>query len=182
MGNNEFFHEGYTVNEQIRHNNRIIKRLVRHLKRYNASLERGEKKLSNEIINLVVRNQLEGAKLLAKDLVDTIINKKKIDKIYEQINISSDSISNCSSLEELSCKWNDLEKAMKLICNKVDLKEEIKLIKLLFIREDCKCCFDIDPLLGLIDSLNINLDNINKEELYNNILVETGIKEYDGNV
>ena len=180
MGNNEFFNEGYTINEQIRYNNRIIKRLARYLKRYSATLEREEKKLSNEIIKMVVQNKLEGAKLLAKDLVDTIINKKKIDKIYEQINISFDFFSNCSSLEELSGKWNDLEKAMKLICNKVDFKEELKVVKLLINRDDYKCCFDIDPLPGLIDSLNMNLENMNKEELYNKILVETGIKEYDG--
>ena len=74
------------VKEQIRDQKRAVDRSKRNLQREQKKLEREKKKMLGEIKKMAQKGQTTGAKMLARDIVRSTNQIKKIRSICRSIN------------------------------------------------------------------------------------------------
>ena len=89
------------VKEQIREQKRAVVRSKRNLQREQKKLEHEKKKMIKEIKKMAQKGQTTGAKMLAKDIVRSTNQIKKLEQFVGQLSSISMRISSCSSLNEL---------------------------------------------------------------------------------
>ena len=164
------------VKEQIREQKRAVDRSKRNLEREKKKLEREKKKMLTEIKKMAQKGQVTGAKMLAKDIVRSTNQIKKLDQFCGQLNAVSMRISSCASLNELGDAMNNAAKAMTLVSNKLDTKKLQQMAKVLA-KEDMKLDMKSDMMSDVMDSIGESMDNEEEqEELYNQVLAEAGVK------
>ena len=164
------------VKEQIREQKRAVDRSKRNLQREQKKLEREKKKMLQEIKKMAQKGQTTGAKMLAKDIVRSTNQIKKLEQFVGQLSAVSMRISSCSSLNELGDAMNNAAKAMTLVSNKLDTKKLQQMAKVLA-KEDMKLDMKSDMMSDVLDSIGESMDNEEEqEELYNQVLAEAGVK------
>ena len=164
------------VKEQIRAQKRSVDRSKRSLEREQKKLEREKKKMLQEIKKMAAKGQTTGAKMLAKDIVRSTNQIKKLEQFVGQLNAVSMRISSCSTLNELGDAMNNAAKAMTLVSNKLDTKKLQQMAKVLA-KEDMKLDMKSDMMSDVMDSIGESMDNEEEqEELYNQVLAEAGVK------
>ena len=164
------------VKEQIRAQKRSVDRSKRSLEREQKKLEREKKKMLQEIKKMAAKGQTTGAKMLAKDIVRSTNQIKKLEQFVGQLNAVSMRISSCSTLNELGDAMNSAAKAMTLVSNKLDTKKLQQIAKVLE-KEDMKLDMKSDMMSDIMDSIGESMDNEEEqEELYNQVLAEAGVK------
>ena len=85
------------VKEQIRDQKRAVDRSKRNLQREQKKLEREKKKMLGEIKKMAAKGQTTGAKMLARDIVRSTNQIKKLDQFVGQLTAVSMRISSCCS-------------------------------------------------------------------------------------
>ena len=164
------------VKEQIRDQKRSIDRSKRNLEREKKKLEREKKKMLGEIKKMAQKGQTTGAKMLAKDIVRSTNQIKKLEQFVGQLSAVSMRISSCSTLNELGDAMSNAAKAMTLVSNKLDTKKLQAMAKVLA-KEDMKLDMKSDMMSDVLDSIGEGMDNEEEqEELYNQVLAEAGVK------
>ena len=164
------------VKEQIREQKRAVDRSKRNLQREQKKLEREKKKMLQEIKKMAQKGQTTGAKMLAKDIVRSTNQIKKLEQFVGQLSAVSMRISSCSTLNELGDAMNNAAKAMTLVSNKLDTKKLQQMAKVLA-KEDMKLDMKSDMMSDVLDSIGEGMDNEEEqEELYNQVLAEAGVK------
>ena len=110
------------VKEQIRDQKRAVDRSKRNIQREQKKLEREKKKMLGEIKKMAQKGQTTGAKMLARDIVRSTNQIKKLDQFVGQLTAVSMRISSCSTLNELGDAMTNAANAMTLVSNKLDPK------------------------------------------------------------
>ena len=146
------------VKEQIRAQKRSVDRSKRSLEREQKKLEREKKKMLQEIKKMAAKGQTTGAKMLAKDIVRSTNQIKKLEQFVGQLNAVSMRISSCSTLNELGDAMNNAAKAMTLVSNKLDTKKLQQMAKTLA-KEDMKLDMKSDMMSDIMDSIGESMDN-----------------------
>ena len=119
------------VKEQIRDQKRSVDRSKRNLEREKRKLENEKKKMLREIKKMAQKGQTTGAKMLAKDIVRSTNQIKKLEQFVGQLQAVSMRISSCSTLNELGDAMNNAAKAMTLVSNKLDTQNLKQMAKVL---------------------------------------------------
>ena len=164
------------VKEQIRDQKRSVDRSKRNLEREKRKLENEKKKMLKEIKKMAQKGQTTGAKMLAKDIVRSTNQIKKLEQFVGQLSAVSMRISSCSTLNELGDAMNNAAKAMTLVSNKLDTKKLSQMAKVLA-KEDMKLDMKSDMMSDVLDSIGEGMDNEEEqEELYNQVLQEAGVQ------
>ena len=164
------------VKEQIRDQKRAVDRSKRNLEREKRKLENEKKKMLKEIKKMAQKGQTTGAKMLAKDIVRSTNQIKKLEQFCGQLQAVSMRISSCSTLNELGDAMNNAAKAMTLVSNKLDTQKLQQMAKVLA-KEDMKLDMKSDMMSDVMDSIGEGMDNEEEqEELYNQVLAEAGVK------
>ena len=164
------------VKEQIREQKRAVDRSKRNLEREKRKLENEKKKMLKEIKKMAQKGQTTGAKMLAKDIVRSTNQIKKLEQFVGQLSAVSMRISSCSTLNELGDAMNNAAKAMTLVSNKLDTKKLSAMAKVLA-KEDMKLDMKSDMMSDVLDSIGEGMDNEEEqEELYNQVLQEAGVQ------
>ena len=162
--------------EQIRDQKRAVDRSKRNLIREQKKLEREKKKMLQEIKKMAQKGQTTGAKMLAKDIVRSTNQIKKLDQFVGQLTAVSMRISSCSTLNELGDAMSSAAKAMTLVSNKLDPKKMQQMAKVMA-KEDFKLEMISDMMGEAMDSVGESMGNEEEEEeLYNQVLQEAGVK------
>ena len=164
------------VREQIRDQKRAVDRSKRNLVREQKKLEREKKKMLQEIKKMATKGQTAGAKMLAKDIVRSTNQIKKIEQFVGQLTAVSMRITSCSTLNELGDAMNNAAKAMTLVSNKLDPKKMQQMAKIVA-KEDFKLEMISDMMGEAMDAVGESMGNEEEEEeLYNQVLQEAGVK------
>jgi len=164
------------VKEQIRDQKRSVDRSKRNLEREKRKLENEKKKMLKEIKKMAQKGQTTGAKMLAKDIVRSTNQIKKLEQFVGQLQAVSMRISSCSTLNELGDAMNNAAKAMTLVSNKLDTQKLQQMAKVLA-KEDMKLDMKSEMMSDVLDSIGEGMDNEEEqEELYNQVLAEAGVK------
>ena len=164
------------VKEQIRDQKRAVDRSKRNLIREQKKLEREKKKMLQEIKKMALKGQTTGAKMLAKDIVRSTNQIKKLDQFVGQLTAVSMRISSCSTLNELGDAMTNAANAMTLVSNKLDPKKMQQMAKVMA-KEDFKLEMISDMMGEAMDSIGESMGNEEEEEeLYNQVLAEAGVK------
>ena len=164
------------VKEQIRDQKRAVDRSKRNLQREQKKLEREKKKMLGEIKKMAAKGQTTGAKMLARDIVRSTNQIKKLDQFVGQLTAVSMRISSCSTLNELGDAMSNAAKAMTLVSNKLDPKKMQQMAKIMA-KEDFKLDMISDMMGEAMDSVGESMGNEEEEEeLYNQVLAEAGVK------
>ena len=164
------------VKEQIRDQKRAVDRSKRNLIREQKKLEREKKKMLQEIKKMALKGQTTGAKMLAKDIVRSTNQIKKLDQFVGQLTAVSMRISSCSTLNELGDAMTNAANAMTLVSNKLDPKKMQQMAKVMA-KEDFKLEMISDMMGEAMDSIGESMGNEEEEEeLYNQVLAEDGVK------
>ena len=164
------------VKEQIRDQKRAVDRSKRNLVREQKKLERDKKKMLAEIKKMAQKGQTAGAKMLAKDIVRSTNQIKKIEQFVGQLTAVSMRISSCQTLNELGDAMNNAAKAMTLVSNKLDPKKMQQMAKIVA-KEDFKLDMISDMMGEAMDAVGESMGNEEEEEeIYNQVLQEAGVK------
>ena len=164
------------VKEQIRDQKRAVDRSKRNLVREQKKLEREKKKMLAEIKKMAQKGQTAGAKMLAKDIVRSTNQIKKIEQFVGQLTAVSMRISSCQTLNELGDAMTNASKAMTLVSNKLDPKKMQQMAKIVA-KEDFKLDMISDMMGEAMDAVGESMGNEEEEEeLYNQVLAEAGVK------
>ena len=164
------------VKEQIREQKRAVDRSKRNLVREQKKLEREKKKMLGEIKKMAQKGQTTGAKMLARDIVRSTNQIKKLDQFVGQLTAVSMRISSCSTLNELGDAMSNAAKAMTLVSNKLDPKKMQQMAKLMA-KEDFKLDMISDMMGEVMEDMDANMvDEEQQEEIYNQVLAEAGVK------
>ena len=161
------------LKEQIREQKRSVDRSKRGLEREAKKLERDRKKMLTEIKKLATKGQVQGAKMMAKDIVRCQNQIKKLEQFIGQLNAVSLRIGMCNSLNELGDAMTNCANAMTLVSSKLDAKKVAELGRTMA-KEDMKLDMKADMMSDVLDSL----DEGNEEEeddIYNQVLIEAGM-------
>ena len=164
------------VKEQIREQKRAVDRSKRNLVREQKKLEREKKKMLGEIKKMAQKGQTTGAKMLARDIVRSTNQIKKLDQFVGQLTAVSMRISSCSTLNELGDAMTSAAKAMTLVSNKLDPKKMQQMAKIMA-KEDFKLDMISDMMGEVMEDMDANMvDEEQQEEIYNQVLAEAGVK------
>ena len=164
------------VKEQIRDQKRSVDRSKRNLEREKKKLEREKKKMLGEIKKMAQKGQTTGAKMLAKDIVRSTNQIKKLDQFVGQLTAVSMRIASCATLNELGDAMSNAAKAMTLVSNKLDPKKMQQMAKIMA-KEDFKLDMISDMMGEAMDQVSESMGNEEEEEeLYNQVLAEAGVK------
>ena len=129
-----------------------------------------------EIKKMAQKGQTTGAKMIAKDIVRSTNQIKKLDQFVGQLTAVSMRISSCSTLNELGDAMSNAAKAMTLVSNKLDPKKMQQMAKIMA-KEDFKLDMISDMMGEAMDSVGESMGNEEEEEeLYNQVLAEAGVK------
>ena len=114
--------------------------------------------------------------MLARDIVRSTNQIKKLDQFVGQLTAVSMRISSCSTLNELGDAMSNAAKAMTLVSNKLDPKKMQQMAKIMA-KEDFKLDMISDMMGEAMDSVGESMGNEEEEEeLYNQVLAEAGVK------
>ena len=147
------------VKDQIKAQKKSIDASKRALERERRKLERERKKMLTNIRKLADKGQTTGAKMLAKDIVRTNNQIKKIDQFIGQLGAISLRISSCSTINELGDAMTSCANAMSLVSSKLDAGKLAQIGKVMA-KEDAKLDMKTDMINDILD----NLDDGNEEE------------------
>ena len=165
------------IKEQIREQKRSVDRSKRSLEREAKKLERERKKMLAQIKKMAENGQTTGAKMLAKDIVRSKNQQAKLEQFIGQLNAVSLRIGSCASLNELGDAMNNCAKAMTLVSSKLDTKKLAQIGKTLA-KQDMMLEMKSDMMSEVLDSLDDETEE-EGEELYNQVLMEAGVKMQD---
>ena len=165
------------IKEQIREQKRSVDRSKRSLEREAKKLERERKKMLAQIKKMAEKGQTTGAKMLAKDIVRSKNQQAKLEQFIGQLNAVSLRIGSCASLNELGDAMNNCAKAMTLVSSKLDTKKLAQIGKTLA-KQDMMLEMKSDMMSEVLDSLDDETEE-EGEELYNQVLMEAGVKMQD---
>ena len=114
--------------------------------------------------------------MLAKDIVRSTNQIKKLDQFVGQLTAVSMRISSCSTLNELGDAMTNAANAMTLVSNKLDPKKMQQMAKIVA-KEDFKLDMISDMMGEAMDAVGESMGNEEEEEeLYNQVLAEAGVK------
>ena len=165
------------IKEQIREQKRSVDRSKRSLEREAKKLERERKKMLTQIKKMAEKGQTTGAKMLAKDIVRSKNQQAKLEQFIGQLNAVSLRIGSCASLNELGDAMSNCAKAMTLVSSKLDTKKLAQIGKTLA-KQDMMLEMKSDMMSEVLDSLDDETEE-EGEELYNQVLMEAGVKMQD---
>ena len=165
------------IKEQIREQKRSVDRSKRSLEREAKKLERERKKMLAQIKKMAEKGQTTGAKMLAKDIVRSKNQQAKLEQFIGQLSAVSLRIGSCASLNELGDAMANCAKAMTLVSSKLDTKKLAQIGKTLA-KQDMMLEMKSDMMSEVLDSLDDETEE-EGEELYNQVLMEAGVKMQD---
>ena len=161
------------LKEQIREQKRSVDRSKRSLEREAKKLERERKKMLAQIKKMAQKGQVEGAKMLAKDIVRSKTQQAKLEQFVGQLNAVSLRIGSCASLNELGDAMSNCAKAMTLVSSKLDVKKIAQMGREMA-KQDMMLDMKSDMMADVLDSLDEGNEEA-EEELYNQVLQEAGV-------
>ena len=162
------------IKEQIREQKRSVDRSKRGLEREAKKLERDRKKMLAEIKKLASKGQVQGAKMMAKDIVRCKNQEQKLQQFIGQLNAISLRIGSCNTLNELGDAMACATNAMTMVSSKLDAKTLAQLGKTLA-KEDMKMEMKSDMISDVLDQLDDGENEEQEEEIYNQVLMEAGV-------
>ena len=165
------------IKEQIREQKRSVDRSKRTLEREAKKLERERKKMLTQIKKMAEKGQTTGAKMLAKDIIRSKNQQAKLEQFIGQLSAVSLRIGSCASLNELGDAMTNCAKAMTLVSSKLDTKKLAQIGKTLA-KQDMMLEMKSDMMSEVLDSLDDETEE-EGEELYNQVLMEAGVKMQD---
>nr|CDS34158.1 charged multivesicular body protein 2a [Hymenolepis microstoma] len=171
-----FFGKKKTPQEQLRENNRILRRTMNELDRERSRLEMQENKLKADIVKMAKQNQMETVKIMAKDLVRTrnyITNMIKMKANIQAISLRMQSI---NSTAQMSDSMKQVTKTLVMMNKKMNLPELQKIL-MNFEKESTKMEMKEEMISDVMDDVfDQEGDDAATETIVQQVLDELGIE------
>ena len=164
-----------TPAERIREYNRTIKKAVRETDRERANLERQEKKLIADIKKFAKDNQLESAKVMAKDLVRTRAYIKKMLKMKSHMEAVALRLQTMQSSASMAQAMKGVTKVMGTMNRKMNLPQ-ISKIMMEFEKQNEMMGMKEEKMSDAMDDAFADDDDEDEEEnVLGSVLAELGV-------
>ncbi|KAM3175059.1 hypothetical protein ACTXT7_009274 [Hymenolepis weldensis] len=165
-----------TPQEQLRENNRVLRRTMGELDRERARLEMQENKLKADIVKMAKQNQMETVKIMAKDLVRTRNYITNMIKMKANIQAVSLSMQTLKSTAQMSDSMKQVTKTLILMNKKMNLPELQKIL-MNFEKESAKMEMKQEMISDVMDDVfDQEGDDEATENIVQQVLDELGIE------
>lgn len=165
-----------TPQEQLRENNRILRRTMNELDRERSRLETQENKLKADIVKMAKQNQMETVKIMAKDLVRTRNYITNIIKMKANIQAISLRMQSINSTAQMSDSMKQVTKTLVLMNQKMNLPGLQKTL-MNFEKESTKMEMKEEMISDVMDDVfDQEGDDAATETIVQQVLDELGIE------